>query len=179
MKNSTLRISVFPLILLLCFAFGCGKQAEVEIAEKSATEDLQLEKIPQVVMDGLKAKFPRAEIHKWSEEQEGDIIVYDFEFKQNGQNFEADIKEDGTIHNWEKAIAATDLPEVVMKSVDEKYPEATLQEIMEITAVTEGMDALEGYEIVLKTTDMKMIEVTVAPDGNIIEDSGEMKPEEE
>jgi uncharacterized membrane protein YkoI len=179
MKNLMLRFTIFLLILLLCFAFGCGKKEEAAVTEKPVTDALKLDEIPQVVMDALKAKFPRAEIHKWSQEQEGDIIVYDFEFKQDGQNFEADIKEDGTIHNWEKAIEATDLPEAVMKSVKGKYPEATLQEIMEITAVTDGMDALEGYEIVLKTADMKDVEVTIAPDGEILEDSGEMKPQEE
>lgn len=174
-----LRSTIFLLILLLCFLFGCGKKAEVAVTEKTAADPLQLDKIPQVVMDGLKAKFPNAEIHKWAKEEEGEIIVYDFEFKQDGGNFEADIMEDGTIHNWEKAIADTSIPEAVMKAVGEKYPEATLQEIMEITAVTEGVDALEGYEVVLITVDSVEVEVMVAPDGEILEDSGEVTPEEE
>ena len=60
------------------------------------------DKIPKKVMATLMAKFPKAEIHKWTKEKEGDVVVYDFEFKQEGRKFEADIKEDGTIHNWEK-----------------------------------------------------------------------------
>ncbi len=134
---------------------------------------MELNKIPTVVMAALKTKFPDAEIHKWTREEEGDITVYDIEFKQGDQKFEADIKEDGTIHNWEKEIATEDLPEAVRKAAEEKYPNCTHKEIMEITAVKEGQDALEGYEIVLETAEGREVEITVAPDGQIVEESTE------
>jgi hypothetical protein len=134
---------------------------------------LNLDQIPQKVMSALKAKFPLAEIEKWTKENEGDIVIYDVEFKQEGRKFEADIKEDGTIHNWEKSISARDLPETVLKAVEARYPKSTLKEIMQITAVNEGKDALEGYEVVLETAAKEDVEVTVAPDGKILEDSGE------
>lgn len=41
-----------------------------------------------------------------------------------------------------------------------------------ITAVVDGQDTLEGYEIVLQTVDGKEVEITVAPDGTVKEDSG-------
>jgi len=178
MKNSS-RFSIFPLILLLCFVFGCSKKEEKTIVENKPMDDLQLNKIPQVVMDGLKAKFPGAEIHKWAEEKEGDIVIYDFEFRQEGRKFEADVKEDGSIYNWEKAIEAIALPEAARIAVETKYPGAPMKEIMEITSVIDGQDVLEGYEVVLETAGMKEVEVTVAPGGEILEDSGEDKPEEE
>jgi len=134
-----------------------------------------LDKIPNKVMDALKAKFPKARIDKWTKEKEGDIVVYDIEFKQEGRKFEADIKEDGTIHNWEKAVAVKDFPAALMKAVDTRYPKASVKEIMVITAVKNGKNELEGYEIVLETADEKEAEVTVAPDGKILEDSGEKK----
>lgn len=139
-------------------------------------DTLDLDKIPKQVMDALKARFPQAEIHQWTREEENDVVLYDIEFKQQGRKFEADIKEDGTIHNWEREIAAGDLPEVVKAAVDNRYPESTIKEIMAITAVTAGTEALEGYEIILETADEKEIEVTVAPDGTIMEeDPGERK----
>jgi uncharacterized membrane protein YkoI len=143
--------------------------------ELEAMDDLQLNKIPPVVMDALKARFPGAEIDKWSEEEEGDIVIYDFEFIQEGQKLEADIKADGTIHNWEKEIDLNDVPEAVMKAVEKIYPGSSPQEIMQITSMESGTDELEGYEIVLETAENKEVEVTVAPDGNILEDSGEEK----
>jgi hypothetical protein len=173
MKSSLFRFSVSALILLVCLVFSCEKQAEEAKVETKVEAPLELGKIPQVVIGTLKAKFPDAEIHKWTKEKEGDIVVYDIEFKQQEQKFEADIKEDGTIHNWEKAIALMDLPEAVKKAAEEKYPNSTYKEIMQITAVKDGQDVLEGYEIVFETAEKKGVEVTVAPNGEILEDSGE------
>lgn len=136
-------------------------------------EKLGLEKIPTKVMHALKAKFPKAEIHKWDKEKEGDEVVYDFEFKQDGGNFEADIKEDGTIDNWEKEIGFQELPKAVRETVEKKYPRSTITEIMQVTAIRDGKEALEGYEVSLKTPDKKHVEVTVDPDGKILEDSGD------
>jgi len=134
-----------------------------------------LDKIPKQVMDALKAKFPKAEIDKWSKEKEDGMVIYDFEFKQEGQKFEADIKEDGTIHNWEREISVKDLPEIVRKAVEAKYPQSVIKEIMAITEVTDGKEELEGYEIILETARKKEIEVTVAPDGKFLEGPGVKK----
>lgn len=177
MKYSSFQFTIFSLIIALCLNFSCEKQTEKGDVEKMAQEDLQLDQIPQVVMDALKAKFPDAEIHKWDREKEGDIVVYDFEFKQVGQNFEADIQENGMIHNWEKAIEVTDLPEAVRATIDEMYPGATLKEIMEITEVKGTDEKLEGYEVVVEIPDKGETEITIAPDGTILEDSGEENPE--
>jgi hypothetical protein len=106
MKNSSFRFSVFPLILLLCLIFSCEQQGEKVDVEKKAEAELELDKIPQVVIDGLRAKFPKAEINEWTKEKEGDIVIYDIEFKQEGRKFEADIKEDGKILEEEKKSGA-------------------------------------------------------------------------
>jgi preprotein translocase subunit SecD len=135
--------------------------------------------IPKKVMDALKAKFPKAEIHKWTKEKEGDAVVYDIEFKENGRKCEADIKEDGTYVNYEREIAAKDLPKAVTDAVEKKYPKATMKEIMEIMEVKGKEDKLEGYEIVLVTADKKEVEVTIAPDGKVLEDSTDEKKKEE
>jgi hypothetical protein len=138
-------------------------------------DKLDLDKIPKKVRDALKAKFPKAEIHKWTREKEAGKVVYDIEFKQEGRKFEADIFEDGTIHNWEKEIAAKDLPDAVKKAVGKKYPRATLKEVMQITEVKGKKEVLGGYEIVLETADKKEVEVTVGPDGKILEGPGGKK----
>jgi len=69
-----------------------------------------------------------------------------------------------------RAFAAPDLPDVVLATVVSKYRGASIIEIMAITAVDEAGETLEGYEIVLETTDGKELEVTVAPDGTILEE---------
>jgi hypothetical protein len=173
MNKPFFRMAAFLLVVLLCFGVGCKKESAEKIeTETTAQEEIQPAEIPQVVMDALKAKFPEAVIEKWTKEKEGEIVVYDVEFQQLGHKFEADIKEDGSIHNWEQAIVAEELPDVVRQAAEKAYPNATLKEIMMITAVQDGQDALEGYEIVLQTADEKEVEITVAPDGTMLEDSG-------
>jgi hypothetical protein len=48
---------------------------------------------------------------------------------------------------------------------------------MEITEVKGKQEILEGYEIVLTTAAGKETEITIAPDGKVLEDSGEAKKE--
>lgn len=129
------------------------------------------DKIPPRVMEALKAKFPTVEIHTWTREREGDIVVYDIEFSHEGLKFEADVKEDGTIHNWERQVSVSALPGAARKAVETMYPKADLKQIMAITAVNNGQETLEGYEIVLETVGKKEVEVTFAPDGKFRESS--------
>jgi uncharacterized membrane protein YkoI len=135
----------------------------------------QVQTIPAKVQKGLDARFPNAEVQKWTKEKEGDIVIYDIEFTQAKRKYEVDIKEDGTIHNWERAVEARDLPRAVRMAAEEKYPGCTLKEIMAITSVEEGEEEMEGYEIVLATVDGKDLEITVAPDGRILEEPGPEK----
>lgn len=163
-----------PLSQGLCIVLaGLLMAGSYALAQSKGKPDTS--KIPKKVMDALKRKFPKAEIRQWTQEREGDTVVHDIEFTQEGRKFEADIKEDGTIHNWERQIAPRELPAAVRKAVENKYPRAAVQEVMFITAVTDGKDTPEGYEIVLKTTGGRIVEVTVAPDGKVLEDSGEKK----
>jgi hypothetical protein len=133
------------------------------------------DKIPGKVMEALKARFPSPEIHQWTSEKEKNIVLYDIEFKQRGRKFEADISEDGTIQNWEKEIAVRDLPAVVRKAVDATYRKATIKEVMALTDVKDGKDVPAGYEIVLETAGRKEVEITVAPDGRVLENSAKVK----
>jgi hypothetical protein len=112
-------------------------------------------------------------------EKEGDAVVYDIEFKEGDRKCEADIKEDGTYVNYEREVAAKDLPKAVTEAVEKKYPKAKMTEIMEIMEVKGKQDKLEGYEIVLKTADNKEVEVAIAPDGKILEDSTDPPKKEE
>jgi hypothetical protein len=164
---------------------ACGLAAMVLMAGASPAQDKEKAKdkadkemIPKVVMDALKTKFPKPEITKWTKEKEGDKVVYDIEFTQDGRKAEADIAEDGTIMNYEKEFDAKNLPKAVTEAVEKKYPKSKLKEIMAITEIKDKKEVSGGFEIVLETADKKEVEVTVAEDGKILEDSGEAKKEE-
>ncbi len=134
-------------------------------------------KIPKAVMTTLTTRFPKAEIVKWTEETEDGKKVYDIEFKMGDVAHEADIFEDGTIHNWEKEVAVKDLPAAVTKAVDGKYPKATIKQAMQITEVKDKKEVAGGFEVTLVTADKKEVELTVAGDGKILEDSTDKKDE--
>ncbi len=155
--------------LLIVFLFALAA------AREQGKDKPDLNKVPKQVMEALKAKFPKAEVDKWTREKEGDVFVHDFEFRQEGRKLEADIREDGTILNWERQIAVKDLPGAVLRAIEGKYPKAVIKEGMAVTDVKEGKDLPEGYEVLFQMPDGKRVEVTVAPDGKFLEESGEEK----
>jgi hypothetical protein len=161
----------------LCTALLAGFLWATPAAPGQDKKDKDSVELPKVVMAALKAKFPKANIDKVTKEKEGNDVVYDIEFKIEGRKFEADIKEDGTLINYEKEIAAKDLPAAVKKAVDTRYPKAKLKDVMEMTDVKGTTETLHGYEITLTTADNQSVEVTVAPDGKVLEDSGAKKKE--
>jgi hypothetical protein len=117
------------------FLSGVVAELLLSALEEGAQEKTKSgqDQLPKKVMDGLKARFPKAEIDKW-EKEEG-TVLYDIECKQDSHHCEADIRKDGTILNWEKALAAKELPAAVVKGVDKPYPKATIKEVMQVTAV--------------------------------------------
>ena len=167
MRHSVVLLGAFVLFLFI--ATGA-----VQAREEPVPQD----KIPKTVMDALLVKFPKAKIDKCVKEKEGDDVVYDIEFKQEGRKCEADIKENGTYINYEKAIEAKDLPKAVKEAIEKKYPKATSKEIMEETEVKGKAEKLSAYEVVLETAGKKEVEVRVSPEGEILEDTGAEKPKE-
>jgi len=163
MRHSVVLLGAFAL-----FVF-------VGTAVRADEEAVPVDKIPKAVMDALLAKFPKAKIDKCTKAKEGDDIVYDIEFKEGDRKCEADIKENGTYINYEKAIAAKDLPKAVKDAIEKRYPKAKMTEIMEETEVKGKDEKISAYEVVLETADKKEVEVRVSPEGKILEDSGEKK----
>src|SRR5262245_24985073 len=124
-------------------------------------EKVAPDKLPPKVMDVVKARFAGAEFTSITKETVDGAVIYDLEFKHKGRKCEMDIKEDGTIINIEREIAAKDLPAAVTKAVKNKYPKATLKEVMEVMGMKDNKEVLEGYEVVFETTDKKTVELMV------------------
>ncbi len=127
--------------------------------------------IPPAVMQALKTRFPKAVIAQWTREEEPGGVIYDIEFRQDGRKFEADIRQDGTIVNWEREVGLPDLPRPVRRAIEARHPKAAIREVMQVMVVSGSKETVEGYEILLETAEKKTIEVTVAPDGTIREEA--------
>ncbi len=161
MNQSVALLAALALSLFL----GTG---EVRAQEEAVSQD----KIPKAVMDALLSRFPQARIDSCTRAKEGDDVVYDIEFKQEGRKYEADISEKGTCINYERAIAAEDLPKPVRDTIENRYPRATLKEVMEETEVKGKAEKLSAYEVVLVTAGRKDVEVRLSPGGKILEETG-------
>ena len=157
------------------FGFAVAFAALLAIARAESNND---EVLPKKVWDATKAKFPKAELLRWTKDRDAGKVVYNVEFKQGARELDADIDEAGTVLSWEKEIEAKELPKAVRDAVSKKYPKATLTEIYEVYEVVDGKDKLEEYEIVLETVHKQEIELTVSPDGKILEDSAYEKKDE-
>ena len=130
---------------------------------------MQAAQPPAAVMQTLRTRFPDAEIQKWSKETVHGVVLYDVEFTQHGHKLEADIRADGSVDNWESEVQLQDVPAAVRQTIQTKYPGATVRTILASNAVRDGKDELEGFEVVLATKDGKQVEITVAPDGKVLE----------
>ncbi len=128
--------------------------------------------VPAPVMKALQARFPHAVVDKCTKEKEHGAVVYDIEFTLKGMKREADVQENGTIENWEQAVTYSELPAVVHAAVDKAYPGCTVIEAMQTMVVKDGKDELEGYEVTVRKADKKRAEITVAPDGTVLEGPG-------
>jgi Putative beta-lactamase-inhibitor-like, PepSY-like len=138
-----------------------------------ADEKVPLDKIPEKIMAAIKDRFPDAELTSVEKEIENGISVFDVELKQKGRKFEAEIKEDGTIIEIEKETAAKDFPAACADAIKAKYPQAKIEEIMEVNKVEGKKETPIHYECVLSEPGKKSFEVVVALDGKTVEQEKE------
>ena len=164
-------------IIGLCGVAAVLLAGTVAAADKKE-EKISPDKMPKVVMDAVKAKFPDAEFTSVTKETEDGKVVYDIELKQKGKKHEMDIKEDGTVLEIEDEVDAKDLPAAVTKALEEKYPKSKLKEAMAVNKVTGTEIKLLHYELTVETAEKKSVEVLITADGKSVKEEGEEKKEE-
>jgi hypothetical protein len=130
-------------------------------------ENVPLDKLPKAVVDGVKKRFPDAQLTEASKEDENGKTVYEVTIKDKGHSLDVTLTPEGTLVSIEKQIEAKDLPKAVADTLDQKYPKATFKTIEEVIKVREGKEKLEYYELLLVTAEKKKLEVTITPDGKI------------
>jgi hypothetical protein len=88
---------------------------------------------------------------------------------RGGRKHEMDLKEDGTIVNFENEISVKALPAAVTAAVKARYPNCTIKEAMEVMVIKDKKDTLDEYEVLIETAEKKEVELTVSPDGKSIQ----------
>jgi len=164
MLKFTSRASLALAFLLVA---GCNMMTNKE----GGAAKLDPANVPPKVMDSAKARFPDAQWRSITRERENNMTIYDFELSSQGKKFEMDIKDDGTILEIEKEIAASELPEQARRTVASKYPHGTIKETLQKSLIKDGKETPHEYEVVVDDGG-KEKEVTMSLDGKVTEESG-------
>jgi len=129
-----------------------------------AEEKVDLEKVPKVVLESVKKKFPDAKLVGASTEKDGDKLVYEIEIKVKDKTIDVTLTPDGKIVLVEKEIDPKDVPKAVAEALEKKYPKATIKLVEEVSKD----DKIEKYEYQIVTADKKMLEVSFDPAGKFL-----------
>lgn len=138
-------------------------------------EKVPLDKVPKVVMDAVKARFPSAKVVGAEKETENGKTVYEIGIKDKDQNIEVTLTPEGKITEIEKEIPAKAMPKVVTAALEKKYPKATYKMIEEVFKVSGEKEKLEYYEVLLETAAKKKLEVSVTPEGKFTKEEDKSK----
>jgi uncharacterized membrane protein YkoI len=161
------RLLAWPaaVAVSLLVAFGAGAWAD--------EEKIPLDKVPKVVLDAVKAKFPGAELTEAAKEEDKGKVEYEVTIKYKEHKIDVILTPEGKIIAVEKTIAIKDLPRAVTAAVTEKYPKATIKLAEEITK-----DNKVTYEVHLVTAQNQTLEVVLDPSGKILNEEKVEKKEE-
>jgi hypothetical protein len=166
------------MALSLALMAGVVARAEDKKADKKdepKEEKIALDKVPKVVLDAFKAKFPEGKLTGASIETEEGKKIYELLFTFKDHKYEMELEPNGTIIAIDKILDEKELPEAVAKTLAAKYPKAKFNMIEEVTK----KDKIEYYEVDLTTADKVHVEVLVDPSGKITkEEKKEPKKED-
>ena len=155
----TVKFFVAPMVIAAFVGLLVGVRAdEVKVP---------LDKVPKAVVDGVKKRFPSAELVEAAKETEKGKTEYEVSIKDGGAKIDVMLTPEGSITLIENEIAVPDLPKIVKAAVDKKYPGATYKVVEEVTKVDAGKETLAYYEAHLVTANNKNVEVEINPDGAI------------
>jgi hypothetical protein len=126
---------------------------------------IPIDQVPSAVKDAVKKKFPSAKLEQAEKEVANGKTTYELTIKDDGKTITVSLKEDGTILEIEKEIAAGDLPEAVANAVKSKYPSGTVKKAEEVTK-----DEKVTYEVIIAQEGKKLRELALDKMGKITDD---------
>jgi uncharacterized membrane protein YkoI len=122
--------------------------------------------VQKAVGEAIQKKFPDAKLTEAAQESENGETFYELSFTYKDHNYDVECTPSGDFRKIEKHIEVKELPRAVAKILDEKYPKASLNEILEVTM----KDRVEFYEVALVTADKSEVEVQIDPKGKILKE---------
>src|SRR6516165_7701315 len=99
---------------------------------------IPLDQVPKAVMDTLKGRFDGAVLKGAELVTEDGKTTYEITLKHNGVNYEAILTPEGRLAEYEKEIAAKDLPREVTDALERKYSQPKYKLVEEVYKVKDG-----------------------------------------
>jgi hypothetical protein len=134
--------------------------------EAKSIEKVKLEDAPKEVRDAIEGRFPGATVSTTEKETEDGKVDYEVNLKHKDRTYELHLQADGTITAVEKEIRLEDVPAAILKAVKDKYPDAALQDGMEVHKIKDKKETLDHYLVAVKIGD-KRKEIPVSLDGKL------------
>lgn len=132
-----------------------GSATQPKAAPKAAAAKVAL---PAAIEAAFKKAYPSATIKHVSKEKENGVELYEVESVDGTQPRDLVYKADGTLVEYEEAIAASAVPQAVTAALKARYPTATVT-----NAEKFFKDGSLSYELALKGAKIK--EATLTPEG--------------
>jgi hypothetical protein len=143
--------------LLLTIAMSLGTAVADE-------EKIPLDKIPQVILDAVNAKFPKAELKHASKDQENGKVVYEIGINVDKVHMHAMVTAEGKLYAIHRDVEAKAVSDKATKAVQAKYPKAPWEGVEEIS---DPDGKVIGFEVSVSVGEGRVVEVTVDVDGKI------------
>lgn len=119
--------------------------------------------VPDEILLTFKDYFPNVDLAEVEWSWEVPYKIYEAEFDLEDKEYEVEITVTGHLIQAEISIPTEDLPEVVRKSMRERYPNQSIDEVERV----EYSNGLVCYEIELEKGE-KVREVLIREDGKFI-----------
>jgi hypothetical protein len=159
------------------WAVGVGAvlllQHAAVLARDGKDKKVPLDRVPKAIRDAIDGRFPGATVRSVEKETDDGKVVFDVELTHRGRKYEMDILENGTVVEIEKEVAPADVPAAVRQAVKAKFPQATIQEVMEVNKVQGKEEKPQHYEVTIQAPGQKTQEVIVSLDGKSIRREGQ------
>jgi putative PepSY-like beta-lactamase-inhibitor len=127
--------------------------------------EIAVSKLPKKLAAILEVKYPAAELVAAFKDVDEDETFYSVTLTYNKHEYEVTISSHGEIVETTKTLAARELPEPVLKTIQDKYKNKTVKSAVEVREVGEKILRTFHVEVDSGPTGMELI---LDPQGKIL-----------
>lgn len=132
--------------------------------------EVAVDKVPNVILEKIKGRFAEATMTGAAKEKTPDgNEVYEITLEDKSlNNIDVTVTPEGAILLIEQQISRKDLPAVVAKTLEDKYPKSRYRIVEQLIEVDGEKETLTSYEVLLVTPKKQLWAVQLDLEGKIM-----------